>query len=358
MHDMEFVLSHYSEHVRYLRIGAVSTTTDYTQHSRGEECDRLIIEALRVCLHTTSLGIYFDDTGSEISTLACEQYMNKLVGGVTALITRGKISSLGIYSVGFEDNNAWGQQSSGIGIILRALTPLLDRRSAVRRLVVAADMVNQDIYDELQSNVTSIHSLTFKASLAAYYHYLVLVGIAAKVYSAMSASKWPRNANITHLRLINCKNVHATHIPELVRHFSSLEYLLVTACGHLYDVIPPPRMAGWSREPTALWRQRRPLNVFHIECMPEWAILAMGTIPSKTVIATSIRSGDLTRSFIMDPELFPCLTRLRIEGTKRPCGSRRGSPVASSPDTDLWQMELMSRRGILIQDDADFLFNW
>jgi hypothetical protein len=349
MHNIAFILSHYPEHVRRLRIGI---TRDYTRHSRGDEYDRLILEALRVCLHTTSLGIYFDDTGSEVPTFTYEQYLKKLVGKVTALITRREISSLGIYSVDFEDNDtSWGSPTFGIRTILRALIPVLDGKSAVRRLVVAADTLNQDIYDGLQSKATSIQSLTFKASLAVYH----VMGIAAKVCSAASASKWPRNTNLTHLRLMNCKNAYALHIPELVLHFSSLKFLLVTACGNEYDMIPPPRIAGWSQESTALWRQRPPLDVFHIEYMLEWAILAMGTIPSKTVIATSIRSGDLTRAFITDPELFPCLTCLRIEGTETKGG--RGLPIAGELDEDLWQRGLKDRRGILVQEDADFLFN-
>jgi hypothetical protein len=149
---------------------------------------------------------------------------------------------------------------------------------------------------------------------------------------------------------MNCGNTPAHHIPELVRHFTSLKFLLVAEFSYDEEEIPPRRTV-WDQEANALWKQRPPFEAFHIERIleREIVIVAMGTIPSKTLIAASLYSGDLEGAFITDPDLFPYLDLLRIEGKRTEDGRGSGQ--------DPWQRKLSEERGILIQEEAEYLIN-
>jgi hypothetical protein len=82
--------------------------------------------------------------------------------------------------------------------------------------------------------------------------------------------------------------------------------------------------------------------------MLEWEILAMGTIPAKTVIAASIVPGHLGKAFTMDPDIFPGLTLLRIERKYMD-----GEPATSTEI--LWKEKLSQNRGIVVEADANWL---
>ncbi|KAG8833476.1 hypothetical protein FRC17_010651 [Serendipita sp. 399] len=119
--------------------------------------------------------------------------------------------------------------------------------------------------------------------------------------------------NLVSLKFMSSGDIHAPHLPDLVLHCPQLRYLFVSECGAYAGLRHIPRPSGWSTRSDALWRQREPLEEFHIEHMLEWEILAMGTIPARKVIITSLIEDDLQKSFLADPEIFPGLSFLRYE---------------------------------------------
>jgi hypothetical protein len=255
------------------------------------------------------------------------------------LATQGSVSSLGIGSLRVVRGGygPYGTVPDGIRTLLSSLIPLLHLTPTIRHLEIACESLTPEMYTSIRSNVTGVHSLTFGGCLDRKLE---------DIWSFGPTNQWAVNTNLTHLRLIHCQSAYPPHIPELVRHFSSLRHLLVTTCGDFGDVRTVPQRDGWSREPNALWRQRPPLDVFHIEHMLEWEILAMGTIPTKTVIATSIRPGELGRSFITDPDIFPGLTLLRIEDTYLD---------GMSGDDVYWKEKFLQTRGVAVKQDAKWL---
>ncbi|KAG8805484.1 hypothetical protein FRC17_005484, partial [Serendipita sp. 399] len=120
-------------------------------------------------------------------------------------------------------------------------------------------------------------------------------------------------ANLVSLQFMGGGGVHSPWVPDLILHCPRLRYLLVSTCGDDIGLPPVTRTPGWSRREDALWRRRAPLEEFQIEHMLEWEIIAMGTIPARTVIITSTFSHDLQNTFLKDPEIFPCMELLRYE---------------------------------------------
>jgi hypothetical protein len=329
------VLSRHGNYVRHL---SIVIPREHAGNARGDAYDRLIEEAVDVCRCITSLNVYYESEPYHYeATPAYHEYMSRLGSKLTDLATQGSVSSLGIGSLGVVRSGygPYGIIPLGIRTLLQSFLPLLHLTPTIRHLELACEAITPEIYTNIRSNATSLHSLTFGGCLTRN-----LEGI----WNLESTSKWALNANLTHLRLIHCQIAYPPHIPELVRHFSSLKQLFVTTCGDFSDVRTVPH-AGWSREKNAIWRQRPPLDVFFFEHMLEWEILAMGTIPAKTVIATSIVHGHLGRSFTKDPEIFPGLTLLRIES----------SYEDGDGDDVLWKEKISQKRGIVVEANAKWL---
>ncbi|CAG8778732.1 12153_t:CDS:1, partial [Acaulospora colombiana] len=148
-------------------------------------------------------------------------------------------------------------------------------------------------------------------------------------------SYWGAYSNLTRLQLIDCGNVYPPQIAELICHFPSLEYFLISACGH-GPSRPHGREKGWSSQPSGWWNQRKPLTLMHIEHMLAWEMLVMGTIPALEIRTVSLYTGDLARTFMDDNEVFPHLKLLRAECLEgKRFGGRGSLENERSSETDL-----------------------
>ena len=335
------VLSRYGDHVRYLHL---MVTKERISHPRSEEYNRLMVMALVACRRATSLALYYESKlQPEEETTTYRDLMAELSSKVMFRVTQGSLSSLALGSLivlqrGYE---LFRGMPLELHSLLDSISLSLNQTPTLKHLEISCGSITLETYNNLRSRAIHLHSLTLVSCINSKL---------PKLWSFEGVSEWTCNAKLTHLRLIRCQSAYAPHIPELVRNFPALRHLLVSTCGSFSDVISPNRQLGWSREPDALWRHRMPLDTFFIEHMIKWEILAMGTIPAKTVIATSIRSGDLEASFLQDPEIFPCLTLLSIE--EKPVG--RGDAGPMGPDVE-WRERVLASRGIELKADARWL---
>lgn len=78
--------------------------------------------------------------------------------------------------------------------------------------------------------------------------------------------------------------------------------------------IEPPELHpnGWYRSPTALCDTHRPLDYLHIQGIGNCQARALGLIPTRTLIVTSMSTGILVQEMTQDPHLFPGMRLLRI----------------------------------------------
>ncbi|KAG8830354.1 hypothetical protein FRC18_008241 [Serendipita sp. 400] len=160
--------------------------------------------------------------------------------------------------------------------------------------------------------------------------------------------------NLVSLQLVECFDMQAQFIPELVLQLSKLQYLYVASSPDNQDfslALPPERSSGWSREDDALWRQRGPLKELHIAESRGWEIRAMGVIPALVVIVTEVPRSKFQKSFLDDPEIFPCMEVLLCEPKNCSLGCYEGysktwidvlkeqniTLMADAPHSNLWR---------------------
>lgn len=342
MHTARDVISKYGCHIRHLRIAVRDTRSEY-RHSEVESYYQLILDTLDACQNTTSLALYYASSESPLS----ETFISNLNDRVTRMITKGSLSTLGVYSfsvitVGY----SWYRVPRGIPALLKSVIPAIASTPSFKHLEIASESIPSDVYDDLRSKTASLHSLTLRSCISSPLE---------KAWSPGNTQKWVPNANLTYLLLSNCQSVYPPHIPNLVQHFTSLKHLMISACGSHGDVVPPARAPNWCTLPDALWKQRPPLETAFIEHMLQWEIIAMGTIPAKTVIFTSIRRGNVETSFMEDPEIFPCLFVLRVE----PDDTWKGRLVraAGRPQSPIDWHHLLSGRKIRLEKNAKWIIN-
>ncbi|CAG8655166.1 7984_t:CDS:2 [Acaulospora colombiana] len=124
---------------------------------------------------------------------------------------------------------------------------------------------------------------------------------------------WASYSNLSTLKLSGCNNVPSTDVPEFVRHFHSLEHLVLSECHNNRGPMAHKRTRGWSDMLEGWWNRHKPLKSMHIEHLYDLEVLAMGTIPVTKLTVVSLRYTDFAQVFNQDKEIFPHLQILHLE---------------------------------------------
>lgn len=258
-----------------------------------------VARIISTCVNLKSLGLYYIEWNTNY---------NPINVVVMNLLENHKLDTLGMY--GRPVLGDWGFSiplsgwTAGPTEIINLIAASTKASMALKKLDIVTEWMSKETYALLQSSpFPNLESLTVRYS---FRH--------AELWSNDPAerNKWCPCTSLVRLQLINCQTAYSPEIPLMVQQFENLQELLVSTCGYSGDIIPPRRGPGWSKEPGALCRNRKPLRIFTIEHMTEWEILALGTIPTLTLVSANVRREDLIRSLELDSELFPGMTVLRV----------------------------------------------
>lgn len=298
----------YADHIRELRvlvdpfvlsraqIDAKEEVFDQTEKYQAE-----VVELIKASRNLSSIGLYFRSAGTS---------MEGIVDSIVHNMHLGRIQLLGVYSllVLHRDIGDWAWNS----IQERSSCELFDAlirnpkaTKSLKALDIATTTIHPTAYDTLRAHFPSLESFTIRRSLRSHL---------GRIWDPNEQSKWHPKQNLTRLHIIDCLAAYAPHIPELVRHFKALKYLLVSTCGSWEDEYPPPRPTGWRMKPDALYDSRR-LDVAHVEHMAFWEILALGIIPTRKLILSNIQRGDFIGAVQADSDIFPHLETLSLVPT-------------------------------------------
>lgn len=160
---------------------------------------------------------------------------------------------------------------------------------------------------------------------------------------------WAAYSNLMSLRLIGCGNVCPIHVPELVRHFDSLEHLIVSECHDNSGRVIDHRTQGWSTLSDRWWSQCKPLTFMQIEHLYDWEVLAMGTIPTTELTSVRLRFTRTFPIFKQDEEIFPHLKVLRLEFLS----DDTPRETCDLPADDSSVSHILEMRGIDVRRDAE-----
>jgi hypothetical protein len=268
---------------------------------RYDELSTLISQ----CRNTTSLALYYNNYSSHL-----QQFESSLLD----IIRLGKIKSLGIYSnmVLRVVYGSWTWNGCVAQMISRFLETALDlpeMKRSLTELDIVMEKISGELYARLRPFVVHLKALTIRRAFRVSY---------GRIWEPFRSMQWSPSVRLQRLNLIDCSNAYAPHIPELVGHFKSLRYLVVSTCGDETDLEIGSRVKGWSHSSDALCKNHIPLEEFHIEHMYEWEMSAMATIPTKKLITSRVENGQLIDVFLKDREVFPGLQFLSIESNWTP----------------------------------------
>lgn len=274
----------------------MSVCVDLDERSQSSEQEASIAGILTVCKNLTSLALYYYNTDAEIVKIAAE---------TLKLIEKHRLVQLGIYSLPV----LWQPYEQGI-TVPRGVIGLLDSicsSELARSKLVVLDIVIESVplstWGDIRTYLTSLRSLTIRRALRQYL---------GRVWDPEERLKWAANPYLTKLQLINCQPAYAPHIPHVVRHFPALRELMISTCGDDSDIPPPPLPSGWNTRSDALCKTRSPLDSFHIEHMEDWEIKALGVIPTRVLVVTTVKRYHLLSCLKEEPNLFPGITVLRL----------------------------------------------
>ncbi|KAG8814428.1 hypothetical protein FRC19_001765 [Serendipita sp. 401] len=285
------ILRTYAKHIRNIRLVA-NTPTAHTQ-----EYEYIISNVLPLCTNATSLSLYYDQN---LDILPMKESL--------ALLKCGTIQSFGIYSMVILNqevgNPTWEDKKPALAYeLLNKLAQDTVLASNLRILDIVMETLPTKTYELIQTRALSLQSYTIRRAFRST--------ILDRIW--VRHNRWMPNDNLTCLRLIDCSNAYAPHIPYLVQHFNSLRELMVSTCGDNDDVDPKTsRQNGWSKELGALCNVHRPLDTFHIENMIEWEMYELGVIPAVEVIVTLVNGEHLKSCLVRDAEIFPGVKVLHL----------------------------------------------
>ncbi|PVF99546.1 hypothetical protein CPB86DRAFT_289469 [Serendipita vermifera] len=262
----------------------------------AREYDEKKSALIEQCSKATSLALYYHDPSLTIEQIGL---------GILKLICLGNIQSFGIYSQTVVQGEP--TYTGADGDLSRLLERILTTRqvaSSLKRLDIALENLMSGPYSQVQALGTSLTSLTMRQCLS---------WIDGSLWDPFHRVNWSPSTQIQRLNLLSCTGALGFEIPDLVKHFKSLRYLLVSECGAVIDVGTEPRSHGWSHSSDALCNQRVPLEEFHIEYMHNIDILSMGVIPVNKLIITRVVKSTIIHAFQQDQEIFPALKYLSIQ---------------------------------------------
>lgn len=336
-----FRLSQYAEQIQYLRI---IVTVFERQDDDSKNYESTAIEALKRCTNATSLEIYYDEL-PPTPPGPLHPFAASLNAEVVSLLSYGRVQSLAVCSIGARIWPLWSDLiDPALSDLLDTLASRLDDFTSLRVLDINCKSLSRCVYDTLRTKGAALKVLGFQNSLG------LSLG---RLWDEDQKIKWASNSSLTRLSFTNCQNVYAPHLAPLVNHLPSLKYLFVSACGDNSDLEPPPRIPGWSKRRDEQW-QRAPLEMVWIEHMLTWEILAMGLIPTRSVVATSLVPRHLAESFIQDEEIFPGLVALQVEDAE--ISASDGSDTSNVGRVKDWKV-LLTRRSVELKGGARWLVN-
>ncbi|KAG8846474.1 hypothetical protein FRB91_000782 [Serendipita sp. 411] len=335
------IATKHGKHVRTLRI-----IVDHTTESLEEKPARqqLILDILKLCPNASTIAFYY---GAYL-----EAQPDELAKQIFDAVDWTNIRSIGVYSLAALGYSWRSTSPSGsLAMLNELINPDRALSKQIKVLDVVMEFISMEVYNTIRSQFTSLSALTIRRSLRFPN---------CKIWDFGQQHIWRPNTNLTCLQLIDCLNVYSGHIPDLVRLFTSLRTLMISACGDYGDTPPLPRTKGWSKNDDALWRQRLPLDQLYIEHMADWEIVAMGEIPTRTLVAAGLAPKQLLEAFRTDPEIFPCMTTLRMEAA--PPELQEGT-LSLNPNQDGASMltdasvieAVCAERGVTVATDAHWL---
>jgi hypothetical protein len=257
-----------------------------------------LIEILSLCINLHSIGLYYRPYGEEQGLGTRTPFGQQILSAIQDRTLR----SIGFYSP--QSYNAPRAEMKNYDQHLLYEIAVSDQAKLIKRLDVYFGGTNNEQFALIRTRFTGLEALTIRTSFQRDNGPIWNEGTKEPF--------WGPYSNLTNLQLIGCFNIYPPHIPKLICHFPSLEYFLISACGHGLSG-PHGRKQGWSSQPDGWWNRRKPLKLIHLERMVSWEMLVMGTIPALEVRAVSLEVGDLACIFMEDHEIFPHLQLLRAE---------------------------------------------
>lgn len=310
------VIPHW-QHIRSLSVFIDCEHRNISNH-------RYVAGILSVCKNLRALSLYYHHT---------DPVMWRIYNEVVTLLQDHQLSQLGIYSLQVlrEPYHLGMTISIGIKELINAISKSVKASQSLKVLDIVTEQIPRETYDLIRSKFTSLQSLTIRRGLR---------NTLGRVWDPAEHTKWVVNSHLTKLQFINCQPAYAAHIPHLVRHYPSLKELMISTCGDDSDMKPPGLQFDWNRRPDALCNVRPPLEAFHVEHMEDWEIMALGVIPTKELIITTVKQNHLLSCLMTEPELFPKLKVLRL------------APTTKKPINSASLEEICKRRQIEIRRDA------
>ncbi|CAG8674419.1 9507_t:CDS:2, partial [Acaulospora colombiana] len=224
---------------------------------------------------------------------------------------------------------------SGVGKLIKMLSDSQLARVQLKHLDLALASVPLKAYDRIRSNFPNIESLNVRNGS---------YKLPGRVWVPEEASKWASYGRLTRLQFYWCRNLYAPHVPGLVKLFPALRELLVSSCGDPSDEVMGPLRWDWYLDPEALCKTHIPLEYCHVEHMDDWEIRALGVIPAKTWIVTTIKPPHFLQELSNDDHIFPGITHLQIES--------ESWPTVEKPASVITLEELCKKRGVKLTRDA------
>jgi hypothetical protein len=325
----------YVNHVRSIRLLLDPVCFDFSEPEAIAKYQQTVSGVVQQCRNATSIALYYNKY-----TVQTQQFEDELVN----LVRLGKIQSFGIYSnlilrsvIGSWEWNS--KEARHLNPFFQRVLTLPEALSSLKHVDIAMESILPNTYESLRESVTGLTSLHIRRA------FRISLG---QLWEPSMGPQWSPSAQLNRLSLIDCSNTYAAHVPEIVGHFKSLQYLIVSTCGDDDDVVPSTRPGGWSALPSALCKQRPPLEEFHIEHMLNWEIRAMATIPTKKVIGSNLAKGHLAEILHTDQESFPGLRFVSIE--EQP---PRGSAEIMRKSSTSYDIEKICEvRGLVLTRDA------
>ncbi|CAG8551880.1 12613_t:CDS:2 [Acaulospora colombiana] len=289
----EHIAASYGKYVKIIRARIVANAP--------QPYERRLVNVLFLCENVQSLSLYYRRVLQAIDPGFSS---SPLLQRILASIKGGKLLSLGFYSPNSYNSPGENLDARDQGLLYGIA--MSDQAKSIKRLDLYFRSMALDLYILIRTRFIALEALTFRNSLEPRIGPIWTLPQYNEPY-------WTSYSNLTSLQLIGCSNIYPPHIPELVRHFTSLEYFLISACGDPSPSLQHERSKGWSSQSDGWWNQRKPLKAMHIEHMLTWEILVMGTIPVLEITATSLHAAHLANTFLGDNEIFPHLQLLHAE---------------------------------------------
>jgi hypothetical protein len=304
-----------------------------------EQLRTYTLELLRACSNIKYLGLYFKD--SFLDTIPNREWVD-LRQTVLHMVEHGNLSYLGLYSIDVLSEWFDSECFSAVKNLIESLAASEPARIRLKGLDLAVTQIKSDTYDVIRSKFTGLESLVVRTAFG------VLHG---RVWDYGQQSKWSPYNSLRSLRFYGCSGAYSAHIPNLVSIFPALRELLISACGDNSDAPFRLHEEEWYLSPDALCNTHAPLDWFHIDHMDDWEIRGMGTIPTRTLIITSVKSFHLLNELRNDSHLFPRMEVLRL---KRPSDGPRENTKSLAKLEEL--EKICQKRGVQILRDADTIF--